>query len=485
MGEEQGSLFRLDFNRSVRVEARPERLTSDAGAVLLRTLLDRLGFTELVRRHLTDGRDPRRVTHPFVELLRTTLLLLAQGWTDQRDSDLLRADPLLRLAVSSRRGAGAVQGRAAREPQGLPSQPTLSRLLAGLSKAENRSGLSALLLDWAARRQGRTSRAEVTLDVDSLPIEVWGEQPGSERNGHYHCRCYHPLLLRADTGEFLGAKLRPGGAHTAAGALEFVLPAIRWAKSRARTVWLRMDAGFPGAAFLDALEAEDVRYVARVRGTQPLERLAAPHVAAWQEAGEKVTATVDLTYRGHKWPHPRRVVLIILERRDPQGELFVDHFFLVTNVSAAALDGVALLAHYRQRGEAERDFGDWKSTLDVALSSTSRAKAHYRGEAVQKRAPRPDSFAANEARLLVSVLAANVLRAGAELVSRGQQALMTRQRFRQLLLKAAARILVHARGITLVIEAVRAPLWRRFWRELNRMYPARGSPASRALPIPA
>jgi hypothetical protein len=71
MGEEQGTLFSLDFNRSVRIEARPERLTADAGALLLRELTDRLGLPGLVARHLSDPRDPASTRHPFVELLRT------------------------------------------------------------------------------------------------------------------------------------------------------------------------------------------------------------------------------------------------------------------------------------------------------------------------------------------------------------------------------------------------------------------------------
>lgn len=482
MGEEQASLFGLDFNRSVRVEARPERLTSDAGAVLLRSLLDRLGWAGLVREYLRDPRDGQRLTHSWVDLLRTQVLLQAQGWTEQRDVELLRGDPALRLAVSSRAGLTPLG------TGGLASQPTLSRLLAALSSRENRSGLSRLLLDVAGRRgPAGAGVEELTLDLDSLPIEVWGSQPGSERNGHYHCRCYHPLVVRGAWGDFLGAQLRPGRVHTSAGALEFVLPVLRWAKARAGRVWLRMDAGFPHAATLDALEAEDVRYVARVRGTRPLEKLAAPHLDAWAEGppGPEELRSMELSYRSQKWSRPRRLVLVGVTRADAQHELFLDHFFLVTNVAQEEVDGPALVAHYRQRGEAERDFGDWKSTLEVALSSTPRPKTHYRGQAVQTRAASPDSFAANEARLLLSVLAANLLRAGAELVSRGERTLLTRQRFRQLVLKAAGRVLVHGRRITVVIEAARAPLWRRFWREMNRLYPVRGSPQTQALPTPA
>ena len=486
MGEEQGTLFRLDFNRSLRVEARRERLTSDAGAVLLRELLERLGFPALVRRHLQDLRDRVRITHDFLELMLTQVLLLAQGWTDQRDADLLRQDAALRLAVSLRGGTTPVRGGVRGAASGLASQPTFSRLLSMLAEPANRGGLSALLLAGAERRRGRHAPrlAEVTLDLDSLPVEVHGRQPGSAWNGHYGYRCYHPLVLRWDRGDFLGAELREGNAHTADGALAFVIPALLWAKTQAERVWLRTDAGFPENELLSTMEDEGVCYLARLRGNARLERLAAPYL---KRPGGRAPAegrlwTHELEYAAKSWNRRRRVVLVVLERPDEQGELFLDHFFLLTNVSPEAVDGPALLERYRARGEAERDFGDWKSTLALALSSAPRPKRHYRGQAVTTPEPETDSFGANEARLLLSLVAANLLHAGAELVSRGERQLMTRQRFRQLVLKAAGRVLISGRRLTLVIEASRAAVWQRFWRELNRADPARGSPAAFALP---
>ncbi|MGH7577097.1 MAG: DUF222 domain-containing protein, partial [Longimicrobiales bacterium] len=53
-----------------------------------------------------------------------------------------------------------------------------------------------------------------------------------------------------------------------------------------------------------------------------------------------------------------------------RGELFREHFFLLTNVPAEEVPAAELLERYRQRGTAEKDFGDWKNTLDVTLSST-------------------------------------------------------------------------------------------------------------------
>lgn len=486
MGEEQGTLFSPEYNHAVRVEARPEKLTSDAGVLLMREVMERLGYSELIGKHLTDLRVPGQVIHPHVELVRTALLLLAQGWSGQSDVSLLRADPALRTAISCRRGQRPLREAAGREPEGLCSQPTLSRLHQDLGTRENRAGLRRMLLDGAERRmesQGQTRLPETTLDLDSLPYEVHGHQPGSARNGHYRVRCYHPLLMRSEHGDYLSAKLRPGNVHTADGGLQFALPILRRARNWAEQVWLRIDAGFPERKMLDRLEEEGFLYVARLNGNPVLKRMAAPYVTEPPPEGQ--VRTHELIYRAAKWARPRRVVLVVLERTKEQGELFLDYFFLLTNVSVAEVPADELLERYRKRGTAEKDFGDWKQALDVSLSSSPRPKDHYRGREVQTPYAEPDSFAANEARLLLSLIAANLMYAASGLLERGEAARPSRERFRQLLLKTAARVVLSGRRITFVIESSRAALWRRCARELNRLYPSRGSPAHQALPSPA
>jgi hypothetical protein len=451
--------------------------------------MDRLGFGALFRTHLRDLRDPDRVTHPFVELLRTALLMLTQGWSDHLDVARLREDPVFRLAVSTRRGQGPLRAARAGEPDGLCSQPTLSRLLGTLGSEENRAGLGAILLKSAERRLGLhpgARLAEMTLDLDSLPQKVFGHQPGSEWNGHYRTRCYHPLVVRSEFGDYLGAKLRPGNVHTADGGLEFVLPVLHWARTVAEQVWLRIDAGFPAEGFLRGLEEESVRYVARLRSNRTLERLAAPYLKRppGRPPAEGRLWTHELEYRAGSWSRPRRVVLVVIERPDEQQHLFLDHFFLLTNAPPEEMDGRTLLEQYRQRGAAEKDFGDGNQALDLSLSSSPRPKGHYRGEAIERPHPSCDSFAANEARLLLSLIAANLMHAGAALLERNVTARMSRLRFRQLILKSAARVLFSGRRITVVIEAARARLWRRLVTELEEMYPARGSPVLQALPTP-
>jgi hypothetical protein len=484
MGEEQGTLFCPEFNQSIRVEARPEKLTSDAGALLVREVMDRLGYAELFERHLTDPRVPGRVTHPQVELLRTALLLLAQGWSDQSSAELLRADPALRTAVSGRRGQRSLREAIGREPEGLCSQPTLSRLHQDLGLRANRVGLGAVLLAGAERRiRLRARQRETTLDLDSVPYEVFGRQPGSARNGHYGMRCYHPLLVRSEQGDYLAAKLRPGNVHTADGGLEFVLPILQRARGWAEQVWLRADAGFPEGKLLDRLEEEGFLYVARLNGNAVLKRMAAPYITQPPAAGQ--VRTHELIYQAAKWTRPRRVVLVVLERTKEQGELFLDHFFLLTNVSVAEVPAEALLERYRKRGTAEKDFGEWKQALDVSLSSSPRPKSHYRGRELASPYAEPDSFAANEVRLLLSLIAANLMHAASALLEHGEAARPSRERFRQLVLKTAARVVLSGRRITFVIESSRAAVWRRCARAIDRLYPARGSPARQTLPTPA
>jgi hypothetical protein len=188
--------FATSFNASLSIEARPERLTGDAGAVLVREVIERTGIIAWMTARLHDPRQPYLVTYPLAELLRTMLVLFAQGWRDQDDADGLRLDPALRCAVAGGRGTPPLA-----EGAHLASQPTLSRLLDLLTLAANRPVLRAALAELAARRLraergGRRLRAErggrrlrhLTLDVDGLPVEVHGAQPGSAWNGHYQQR---------------------------------------------------------------------------------------------------------------------------------------------------------------------------------------------------------------------------------------------------------------------------------------------------------
>src|SRR4051812_26167456 len=71
--------FATSFNASLSVEARPEHLTGDAGAVLVREVIERTGILEWMTARLHDPRQPHLITYPLAELLRTVLVLFAQS----------------------------------------------------------------------------------------------------------------------------------------------------------------------------------------------------------------------------------------------------------------------------------------------------------------------------------------------------------------------------------------------------------------------
>ncbi|MCY3778039.1 MAG: hypothetical protein OXH11_18850 [Candidatus Aminicenantes bacterium] len=84
-----------------------------------------------------------------------------------------------------------------------------------------------------------------------------------------------------------------------------------------------------------------------------------------------------MTYRAGTWDRARRVVLVVRER---SGELFLDHFWLLTSPSRKRCEAPELLAKYRERGKAEGHMGELMDVLDPALSSARRPKTHYRGK---------------------------------------------------------------------------------------------------------
>lgn len=512
MGEDKRGareqLFGLTFNRAIKVEARAERLSSDAGVLLQRELDERLGLTRTLAAQLQDPRDPDLVTHPLSELLRARLYLLNEGWRDQDDVDKLRDDPALRLAVSERRGDAALgPATEPQTPEGLASQPTQSRLIAALSTKQNRAVLQSALLDWT-RRGLRAQRGHryryVTVDFDSTMLEVYGRQGGSAYNGHYQCRGYHPLLAQvAETGDWVGGQLRSGEVWTAEGAVEFVLPILaRVEEEIGQVALLRGDAGMVDEPMLAALEQRrnarghgaETPYVFRLKTNAVLDRLAEPHVnrPPGRPPLEGREWLYELEYQAESWSVPRRVVLVVVER---PSELFLDYFFLVTNIAPEDLDGAGVLETYRPRGMMEGCLGELKSVLALALSCSERQGERKRTEAERKQADARDS-ACNEATMLVYLLAYNLANQVRLLMedaapqpiaaTSGHERLPERkpladylvprcgwslQRFREQVLKTAARFLLGGREVVVVIAGAAAELWQRLWRRLARLQP--------------
>lgn len=472
MGENIAS-NQLTFNRSIRIEGRSERLTAESGALLLREADNRLGFTRDLAAKLIDYRKGP-VHHSLGELVRTAVILPALGWRDQDDADFLRYDPALRAAISDDRSTKPLQENENGELNGLPSQPTLSRLHEGLSSEYNRMVMRSSLMEIAARRlkaqNGGHRQRYVTLDIDSFPIEVDGHQPGAEYNGHYGATIFHPLIATAaELGDILDVKLRPGSAHTAEGGLEFIIEVVKSARENlCQVAAVRVDAGFPDEKTLSGLEAENVPYVARIKNNPALDKMAEPYLTrpVGRPPEEGRAWTVEMSYQAASWSKKRRVVLVIVEN---PGEIFLNHFWLVTSWTEAEKPAEELLPHYRQRGTAEGIFGELMDAIAPALSSNKRAKTHYRGNALPEERRLNLSYYTNEVRLILAALAYNLAHAVRSVVVAAVGTGMSIKRVRERFLRVASRFTLHSRRIIVIVASDVHERWNAVWQAMRRL----------------
>jgi len=361
-------------------------------------------------------------------------------------------------------------------PEHLPSQPTLSRMSAMLSDCESRKSLREGLAIAAGRRLraqrcGNQKMPCLTLDVDSLLVAVHGQQPEATYNGHYKDTGYHPLVaVLGETGDLVDVDLRRGNAHTAEGALDFIEPLLDRLKSCAvcEVLAVRFDAGFPDEPTLKGLEQRGTPYVARVKNNAVLNRMAAPYLVSppGPRPAEPRTWFHEMTYRAKSWSRERRVVLVVLERKD---ELFPDHFWLITSWTPEEKEAKALLEMYRKRGTAEGHLGELLSALNPALSSSPRPRETYAGQPIKTAYYSVDSFAVNEVRLLLNAWAYTAMHICRSALEHAIGQGLSLQRLRDRVLKVAARVLVSGRRATFVIAQTSADLWRSLWTELARL----------------
>lgn len=488
MGEAQQWLFEPSFNRAVKVCESDDRITSDAGFLLLREADHRLGLTEWLAQRLFDPRRQDLIRYQLVELLRERLYALAQGYSAQDDADRLAHDPAMKLAAWDRPGEQTLEER-------LASQPTQSRLIDLLTRtAGNRAALRDALGEVCARHLRATggdhAARKVTLDIDSFPILVHGRQPGAAYNGHYQETVYHPLVSsysvagkydsmqeghRLGNG-FVHAILRQGQVHTAQGVKRFLQEVVRKARGLGHVLDFRIDAGYTDGATLDFLTDEKLRFLGRLKSNPVLDRLAAPHlgrpVGRPPKGGYEEVIELGM-HQAESWKHPQRLLLVIIDRPDPktgQLNLLPDYFFLVAGWKPEELDGPAALEHYRQRGTFEDRLGEFQQAIRPHLSH--------------------DDFQANEALLRLSLLAFNLASTLRIEYEAAAGSCFDLGRFQRDVLKAGGRVVKGAHRLKLYVARVVAPFWERLvvclnrWKLPTRFPPPRGARVRAWMPPP-
>lgn len=474
MSEASSAFFEPTFNRSVKVRARDQRLSSDGGVLLLREVDERLGLIDSIVGRLSDPRRQALIRYHLDELLRERIFSRALGYNADDEVDLMAHDPAVRIATWNRPGDQVLDERCA-------SQPTQSRLTDILSSHKgNLEALRAALSEWVGKHLRASGRGQAvlrgTLDVDSFPITVCGAQQGAVYNGYYKEKIYHPVVASFapegdyDSGRlgdgFVHAVLRAGNVHTASGAVRFIREAVKRASGLARSLDVRLDAGFTMGRVMDRLTEHGIRFIGRLKTNSVLEKLARPHLLRPvgrppKEGYEKI---IDLgEHQPESWRHPQRLILVVVDQPDPktgQLELFPRYFFLVPNWKLRERSSADLLAHYRRRGTFEDRLGELSQAISPRLSSPL--------------------FVENEIHFLFSLLSHNLLSMlRGDLESESENGWDV-ARVQRTLLRTAVRITKAGRRLIVDIALSSVSLWNRLIRRIENWIPAPRVRARRA-----
>ena len=441
--------FNFDAKRKPVVAAfDAEHASSDGGAILLKGIDTQFGLTKRVAACLDDPRQPGKVQHQTLELLRQRVFGLACGYADCNDAARLADDAIHKLLVDR----DPITGPA------LASQPTLSRFENAVGWRELLAmghGLADTVIEHHRRRlKGRAPR--ITIDLDPTDDPTHGQQEFTFFNGHYDTWCYLPVVATVTFNEevaqyAVAAVLRPGNAPASLGACGLLRRLIRQVRAafRGATIRVRLDGGFATPTVFTFLEAEQVDYVVGMPSNARLEKRARRLMGQARLRSKATGRTEHLygetRYAAKTWTRTRRMIIKAEVVRHPGRDPKNNPRFVVTNLPDAPQ--AVYEAIYCRRGDVENRLKELHHGLEMDRTSCSR-------------------FLANQFRVLLS-LAAYILFQELQRRARGTacadaQVITLRER----LIKLAVWVERSVRRIVLHLPAT-CP-WLSTWRQLAR-----------------
>jgi hypothetical protein len=265
--------------------------------LLLRSIDQQLKLTERVAAHLPDARDPERVRHQVVDLLRQRVYGLACGYEDLNDHDTLRNDIAFQTAVE--------------KDQALGSRSTLCRFEQQADRTLMWRVHEELLSQFIASYDHPPK--SLILDFDATDDPVHGQQEGRFFHGYYRNYCFLPLYVFCGN-QCLVSYLRPSNIDGAKHSWAILALLVK----RLRQVWpevqitLRGDSGFCRHRMLTWCERHHVHYIVGLAKNQQLTRLSQAWIdqarTQYETEQQKQRLFAELQYKAGAWKCKRRVI---------------------------------------------------------------------------------------------------------------------------------------------------------------------------------
>ena len=243
--------FSLQSNRQIKINFDGGDLSSDAGLLLIKEFISKLGIERLLNRSFKTNDSAVFRYHTDRDNLLQMIYMIMAGYFEDDASDELTKDPIFKAVL---------------EKSALASQPTVSRFFNRMDEdtLKQFQEISQIL---RKRIYSIQMPQAVILDLDSTLLAAYGKQEGRAFNFHYRSNGYHPLVCYAGiTGDLIKIQLRDGAVYSCTGVTNFLQPILDEYLNDYPTIHLllRGDSGFATPDLYKQCEENGTSYVIRL-----------------------------------------------------------------------------------------------------------------------------------------------------------------------------------------------------------------------------
>ena len=308
-GAEEACPEPLKIGASTPCDFSARNLTAYGGLLPVATMLEKLGFEQLVEETLTISRLTRAM--PVYRFVLAMVLALYVGFSRLNHLRFLEREPMLTGILKVLR---------------LPPQCTFWRFLASLHVTV--AGQILRIQQGMRQRVWEAAHVDlktITLDTDTTVHTLFGHQMGGRKSYNPKNRgkkSYQPILtFLAETREYVAGELRNGDRPTGrqiARHLEGVFAAV---PKSAETIYARADSGFYCAEAVEAYEKAGARFIVSARKTS---RLVDELKAAQWSGSPKTDADgqCEFRYQPEGWSKAYRFIALryVKKKQAPSAE---------------------------------------------------------------------------------------------------------------------------------------------------------------------
>jgi len=285
-----------------------KNLTAYGGLLPVATMLEKLGFQELVEETLTVKRVTRCM--PMYQFVVAMVLAVYVGFSRLHHLRFLAREPMLTGILKVLR---------------LPPQCTFWRFLASLHL-----GVAEQLLEVQRRMRERVweaahiELAAVTLDTDTTVHTLFGSQMGGRKSynpKNKGKKSYQPILtFLAETREYISGELRNGDRPTGKQIARHLQKVFLALPPQIRLIQARADSGFYCWEAVEAYEKRGVEFIISARKTSRLvEQLKA---ADWKPSPRTdADGQCEFEYQPEGWGKAYRFIALRYKKKPTPREI--------------------------------------------------------------------------------------------------------------------------------------------------------------------